>query len=515
MLRIMFDALRHYFNMRWLGLLFILFAVSCSLWEYEDPSTPNENEVPETYLSLIASDTIFAHLDSLTGEIIYAIDEEPTPGMVWDTLTYAFTTITTSKQQLHWWGEDKDGDIIGYKYKWSSDSTWTFTTEEEGLFYVPIRTDLDVFSFEVKAIDNDSLEDATPAKLTVPIRNSHPEISFRYRSNPFVNDINSDTSLTFPTRTFVWDVTDQDGIETITDIYYALDDTCDTCWTQLDAAAYSSITLTGIETGYHRFYVKAKDIAGAESEIIYFPDETNANETGFWRVMPIKGEVLLIDDFMQDSQNNAQSWYKSVLDTILGVNQYSVWEIGGELPYSSSDVSANLKYFNKVIWYTAYTGGETYHEAGSSILNYIIGGGHLLLNAPELKDSTFTWFPLKDASVINPSGRLLSGTKLESQVSDSLDLVLTSLVAIRVKEFTPDSSQFSSIKNLYNVEEADSSDEWTGSPNVCSIGRFQISPTEESGKVALFSIPFHNGSTPVLNGSKSFIDYLINEEFSE
>jgi len=501
--------------MRYLGLILLLFVVSCSLWEYEDSSSPKENEIPETYLSLIANDTIFAHLDSLTGEMIYAIDEEPMQGMIWDTLDYAFTTITTSKQHLHWWGEDQDGGIIGYKYKWSSDTVWTFTMEEEGLFYVPIRTDLDVFSFEVKAIDTDSLEDTTPAKLTVPIRNSHPEISFRYRSNPFVDDIQSDTSLTFPTRTFVWDVTDQDGIETITDIYWALDDSCESCWNQLDAAAYSSKTLENIDPGYHRFYLKAKDIAGAESDIIFFPDDTNPNEPAFWRVMPVRGELLLVDDFTQDSQNNAQNWYRSVLDSVVGENHYSVWEIGNELPYSANDVSANLKYFKKVIWYAAYTGGETYDEAGASLFNYVLDGRHLFLNAPELKDSTFTWFPLKRTSVINPSGRLLSGTILESQIDDSLDLELSSLVAIRVKGFSPDSSQFSTIKSLYMLEEGESNDEWSGSPNVCSLGRFQISPTEESGKVALFSIPIHNGSSSVLNGSRSFLNYLIHEEFSE
>jgi len=504
--------------MRRLGLISFFIFFSCSLWEYDDPSDPYEKEVPETYLSLIASDTIYAHLDSSSGEYTYVIDEEPNPGMVWDTLEHAFTTITTSKQQLHWWGEDKDGDIIGYKYKWSSDSIWTFTVEEEGLFYVPIQTDLDVFSFEVIAIDNDSLEDLTPAKLTLPIKNSAPMISFRYRSNPFVDDIQSDTSLTFPTRTFVWDVTDQDGIETVIDIYYALDDTCDTCWTRLDAASYSSITLTDIEPGYHRFYIQAIDIAGAESNIAFFPDDTNPNEPGFWRVMPVYGDVLLVDDFVQDNQNNAQNWYRSVLDSLLGANQFSVWEVGHELPYSSNDVSANLKYFNKVIWYAAYTGGETYHEAGSSLLNFVMDGGHLFLNAPELKDSTFSWFPLQDVSVINPSGRLLSGAILESQIADSLDLVLSSLIAIRVKEFSPDSSEFSSIKSLYKLEEADSTDEWSGSPNVCSLGRFQISPTEESGKVVLFSIPIHNGFIPVLEGGTSaagFIDYLLDEEFAE
>ena len=53
---------------------------------------------------------------------------------------------------------------------------------------------------------------------------------------------------------------------------------------------------------------------------------------------------------------------------------------------------------------------------------------------------------------------------------------------------------------------------------MCSLGRFQISPTEESGKVVLFSIPIHNGSIPVLEGGTSaagFIDYLLKEEFSE
>jgi hypothetical protein len=128
-----------------LGLFFLLLFISCSLWEYEDPSVPYEKKVPETFLSLIASDTIYAHYDSTSGEFTYAIDEEPPAGMLWDTLDHAFTTITTSKQRLHWWGEDLDGDIIGYKYKWSSDSVWTFTSEEEGLFYVPITSNLDVF----------------------------------------------------------------------------------------------------------------------------------------------------------------------------------------------------------------------------------------------------------------------------------------------------------------------------------------------------------------------------------
>ena len=290
----------------------VLLIFSCTLWEYENPSNPIDPRAPDTYLSLIASDTVFAAIDSLTGEPVYAINETPAPGMVWDTLTQAFTTITTSKQQLHWWGEDADGDVVGYYFKWNVDSAWSFTTTEAGLFYVPIRSDLDVFWFEIKALDNDSLVDATPAKIVLPIRNSKPSINFRFRSNPFIADIGGDTSFTFPTRTFVWDVLDQDGVETITDVYYALDDTCTTCWTQLSAAAYSSITLTGLESGYHTLYLKARDVAGAESEIVQFPDIENQNEPDYWKVIPVQGDVLLIDDFVQDSQNNALQWYHSV-----------------------------------------------------------------------------------------------------------------------------------------------------------------------------------------------------------
>ena len=50
---------------------------------------------PETYLSLVAVDTIYASVDS-SGSALYSIGETPDPGMVWDTLDQAFTTITTN-----------------------------------------------------------------------------------------------------------------------------------------------------------------------------------------------------------------------------------------------------------------------------------------------------------------------------------------------------------------------------------------------------------------------------------
>ena len=155
---------------KYLNIVLLAFtSFSCSRWDYEDKSVTLELEYPETYISIFSSDTIFTSMDSL-GNISYSFSDSLNFDLVIDTLPNAFTTVTTSKQKIHWWAEDPDGNVVGYYYKWSSDTVWTFTNLENGLFYVPIRSDLDVFSFEVKAMDDDSLIDETPAKITLPIK---------------------------------------------------------------------------------------------------------------------------------------------------------------------------------------------------------------------------------------------------------------------------------------------------------------------------------------------------------
>jgi len=515
-------------------LILLTLVAGCSFWEYEDPSSPIKNQAPETYLSLIASDTLY--LAVLDGDSLWAaidsiscdsttqicdttwnyLTNEPDTLVNWIAVGNAFETITTSRQELYWWGEDMDGYVVGYHYRWGENSPWTYTTEESSLFYVPITTDLDIFSFEVAAVDNDSLTDETPAKLVLPIQNSSPSISFRYRSNPLIDDLPTDTSFTFPTRTFIWDVEDQDGIETITTVYYALDDTCDTCWSELDAAAFSSITLTGLAPGLHSFYLKVRDIAGAESETIVFPDIDDPITVNYWKVMPVQGDVLLVDDFPQDSQNRAQNWYRTILDSLLDSNGFSVWEIGKELPYSTSDLNANLNYFNTVIWYAAYSGKETYDEAGSSIFSFLANGGDLFINITEMPDTSFIWFPIDSTYKVSPDGRLFPGVILESQIDSTLNLMLSDYVFKRIKGFEVDTTARPHYKSLYRFEEPDESDDWTGTPNVCAVDRFEVSPSELSGKVILMTIPLHNGTNPVLDGygsASKFIGYLLEEEF--
>ena len=503
-----------YFNI--LILTFTTF--SCSRWDYEDKSVALEFEYPETYISIFSSDTIYTSMDSL-GNTSYSFLDSLDFNSVIDTLPNAFTTITTSKQKIHWWGEDSDGNIEGYFYKWSSDTVWTFTDLENGTFYVPIRSDLDVFSFEVKAMDNDSLIDQTPSKITLPIKNSPPEITFRYLSNPLVSDLPGDTSFTFPTKTFIWDLYDQDGNETITDIFYTLDDTCSSCWTSLPGDL-TSLTLTDLPEGKHTFYVKCIDIAGATSSTISFPDSARIDEAQYWVVKPVVGDVLIVDDYPLDNANNALHWYSGMMDTLVGEEGYSIWEIGDELPYSSTDLSANLNYFKHVVWFTAYnntsSANDTYNGAEANIVNFIMNGGNIFINPIDFEDTTFTWFPLDSISTLNPNGRLFPGRELESSIDSSLNLSVSHLIAVKVKGFWPTLSSFDTNIEIYHMANPTGNDTWVGNPTVCSLGQYKVSPTDLSGKVVMMTLPLHDGYRPKLQGSGSAIklfQYLFENQF--
>ena len=138
-------------NTSYILILIVFMSLSCSLWEYDDPSNPLEQKTPETYLSLIATDTIFAYQDTVTGEWYYELGNIPDTTQILDTLKNAFTDTFTSRHELHWWGEDSDGDIIGYQYRWKDG--------ESGIFSNTINvsggnTDYDlVFGFSPYATD--------------------------------------------------------------------------------------------------------------------------------------------------------------------------------------------------------------------------------------------------------------------------------------------------------------------------------------------------------------------------
>ena len=532
--------------------------LSCSFFEYDDPSLHFGNAPPETYLTLVAQDTIwvspvvseetgdtnFVYLSSVFDTTIFELDttffENDT---LYDTTFYqqnwgtdlngleafyetvdlfdtsAFHTITTSRKDLNWWGEDSDGEVIGYLFRWDNETDWNFTKQESDTFFVPIISDLEVYGFEVAAMDNDSLVDPTPSRAVFPVKNSTPSVSFTGESNPQLENMDGDTSFTFPTRTFIWDLVDPDGVESITDVFYAVDDTCAECWDTLGVVP--QLTLTDIEPGFHIFYLKIRDIAGAESSVIYFPDSANTQEPDYWKVIPVNGDILIVDDFNQDIQNNALQWFKSVFDTLGETGNYMVWELDKELPYSQVDVTANLNYFKKVFWYAAYTGPELYDNASTSIEKYILNGNHFFISLAEMKDTSFTWFPIDSLVTISDIYGFSPNRVLYSQINSILDLRTPDETGIYLDNLIGfESKDSSSFQSLYRLEfppddpydPFNGIDVWDGTPNVCGVYHKQYGV----GKAVLLSLPVHNGYEPLLDGNgnfSEFIRYLIDVEF--
>ena len=419
----------------------VVFLLSCTL---DDPfgnrkeSRPLGNLPPDTHLYLHVDQEKVTEYDTLqSGEIvenIYTVGLDTTP----------------SRQIIHWWGDDPDGQVVGYYFQWEFDSAATYTTAESDTFYVPIRTKYDEFGFKVWAMDDQGLEDPSPATLTFPVFNSPPNIDFRLNSNPRAVGNANVTAMTFPTRTFIWDAFDPDGRETIVQILYALDDTMN--WVALPGDA-EQVTLRDIEPGEHTFYVKAVDISGASSNVIQFPDPNDEQVPNRWRVNPVQGDILLVNDFAQD-QNlyQVQNFYVDILNEIVGEDAYSIWEIGtartpainaeNSLPYSSIDIQANLAYFDKVIWFS-HLGRPNLSGAGLSITRFMNNGGSIFISNgnEERPDTTWTFTRIDTVFRLNPGGRLLPNIKVLASFGyaddSALDMTLGRLVGNRVYALIP------------------------------------------------------------------------------
>ena len=150
-----------------------------------------------------------------------------------------------SKINVHWWGDDPDGFVIGYYFSWDG-KNWTFTQSNDSLFALKIGIADTNYVFLVSAADDGGngvydtdvfqngidygpepfidknnngvwdqgesftdigLIDPNPASVDFPIKNSAPVVKWDQLT------VLPDTS--FPAMSFGWDATDIDGDETI------------------------------------------------------------------------------------------------------------------------------------------------------------------------------------------------------------------------------------------------------------------------------------------------------------
>jgi len=467
------------------------------------PSQGLENEAPETHLFLsFAPDHIDTVLSDTTADTTFII-------------TRHLADTTTSNQILYWWGEDADGEVVAYHYRWNFEDEWTRTSIESDTFFLPLQVAYDEFLFQVRAEDNEGLLDPTPAMLRLPVANSKPEIEFSNNSNPTAGNNPNVTHVTFPTRTFSWTVSDIDGLETINRIRYRLDST--SAWIY-ESGDVSSVTLTDIPVGFHTFYVQAIDTAGALSNLLHFPDSSDASSPNGWRVVEPRGDVLLIDDYKLDD-GSTHAFYTDILDSLVGLNNYSVMELGYDekaLPKAVTDQVAMFSYFNTVIWYH-YSEAPTLPGADGALRTYIESGGNLFVSSIFM-DPGYTFTSIDSNWVVNPSGRMITGLDInlvDLDFTDStrtlpeLSLKTSTLIARRVSAYFPallidgETSQ-----DLFILQEPrNGNDAWSGTPPVAQL----FKPSPNAGQSIFFSLPLHQ-----CDGNENINDvmaYLLFEVF--
>lgn len=335
-----------------------------------------------------------------------------------------------SRLQVHWWGEDPDGAILGYYYRWIGlDDNWSFTPLNDKLFSLPIGSADTTYVIEVMAVDIEGnrrydnsviwngddigpepfidengngiwdegefyydlgLIDQTPASMKFPIKNSPPIIEWNKESVI--------PEETFPVITVAWNASDLDGDESIVSIDLAINDLnlavelpgntrlvtlriidVDAVEPEFEILINGSKdkiydkTLTGVKLDdFNRLYIRATDISGSSSEVQSLPDTSRT-----WFIKKPKGDLLIVDDF--NNGGNAATFYENLFNSIDNgnySNKYDVLDIElTQLPFANITFLETMKLFKYIYWYS--DSSPSLELTSSVTQKFIINGGKI------------------------------------------------------------------------------------------------------------------------------------------
>lgn len=414
---------------------------------------------------------------------------------------------TTSRQVLHWWGDDPDGRVVGFLYTWNvaasvpvsfqigdSLKDWRLTTAHSDTFALKFINLDTVFTFRISAVDDQGLVDPTPARQSFPVANSQPMIDFIAGT-----DI---PETTFTVASFYWKGSDLDGDDTIERYEYVLDDTTGD-WRSISAeSSFVNLTIPDELSGRnHVFYVRAVDVAGVSSKIIWMPRNVNA----IWHVKKPTGKILIIDDYEVADPN--ESLYGKTLDS-LGV-AYSLWNIKLDrnrdhrfdlMPTSNDMFVATMLLFDRIIWYT--DSSPHFEAAQIAIPRFLRTQNKKIFFSTQFKEFFSEQGDPLDFSPVDSLGKqsydVFPGINLEPGTAKPDFPGLKASVWIPfTKELVPKPSA----QVLYRLEA--NAFLWTGQPVVA------VADAENS--FYFFGVPFHQ-----LNGNKNagkLLAIILKNEF--
>ena len=305
-------------------------------------------------------------------------------------------------QTVRWWGDDKDGEVIGYEYRWSTDpaepccsmdTTWVFTELNEETFNLPATDGIRSHTIKVRAIDDQDQADPDPARATFPVTNSPPTIKIWDRAQL------PDTTL--PAIMIKWHGDDPDGRETIDTYKVWLDGSEGNA---ILFAAEDTVASIGVDSFEGKYGQRTISVVAIDSGC-----DTSNVVSHTWQVLEPTGEVLLVDDLSRDDYTfpeTSDRFYREALDGC-GLT-YSILDLGefGGIGYAYN-MEELFNLFDLVIWYndplrTSTSGLAT---ADGAFHSYVEQGGRMIVIS---------------MSAVGTGGALLDSTAFEAFGIDTL-----------------------------------------------------------------------------------------------
>lgn len=290
--------------------------------------------------------------------------DEPVPNQPPETYLFVerIDIPVGGKQVFHWYGNDVDGEVVGFYVAVDDTTNKDYTTERSDTFYFSAGDSIAPHLFCVWAVDNENAIDPTPACIDFLVRNTPPTLNFVGGTLP------PDTTL--PVSTFYLEFHDEDGDGTVMGVEYRLD--YESSWHRIlkdsvTGLVPSEITVDSIQPGSRTVFFRVFDEVGAYSDSISYS----------WTVIPVVGDILLVDD--------AQSYDGDVYIQGIGSRQFTYFDIYGNPIYSPKDRSyiINSLGFHTVIWFT--DNRRTYlDQFFSSLQSFLDNGNKLIIVSPHI-----------------------------------------------------------------------------------------------------------------------------------
>lgn len=342
-----------------IGLLLLATAsVLGAVCEAPTGSEPS-NRVPETYLSISDADV--------------------------DTTFYVL--------DLSWWGEDSDGRIDRYEFRWdglwqpgpgdtlTSDSPpWVETRDTRRVFVMPVMGTVTSPVFHVRAVDDDGAADPTPVVQTFTVANRLAHVAFG-------GDL-SRPSRSLPGVTFSLTASDPDGPATIVGYRYWFEGQDP----ETEATFVPGTTAAHITLG-------PSDFPGAGTQTVHFQaiDETasasadTASHT--WEIIDTTGKRLLVVDHYPNSfqfGTEVDAFYRDAAARAFG-DAFVDLSIGTDGAFQTEEeVSLAFSAFESVLWYCGLQpSNETnsiqrrdeLRTASSGMLAFVEQGGQAIIQS--------------------------------------------------------------------------------------------------------------------------------------